>query len=149
MEKDKIFHPEEKYQLPAYGNQWIPLAVKCSMKQKIKISALLDGFCRGGSISHINLSAPFTSFEQAWQMLNYVADSGVKYFAFCLRISACQNNHGFFGDLCPFCNKPKITSYQRIVGFLVPEITYSKQRKQEFLMRTWFDVLSDQHQAVL
>ena len=149
MEKDKIFYPNEKYELPAYGNQWIPLAVKCTMKQKIKISALLDLYCKGGSISHINLSAPFTSFDQAWQMLNYVADAGVKYFAFCLRISACENNHGFFGDVCPYCNKPKMTSYQRIVGFLVPDITYSKQRKQEFAMRTWFDVLSDQHQAVL
>ena len=149
MEKDKIFYPNEKYELPAYGNQWIPLAVKCTMKQKIKISALLDFYCKGGSISHINLSAPFTSFDQAWQMLNYVADAGVKYFAFCLRISACENNHGFFGAVCPYCNKPKITSYQRIVGFLVPDITYSKQRKQQFAMRTWFDVLSDQHQAVI
>jgi ribonucleoside-triphosphate reductase len=87
---------------------------------------LLDFFCAGGSISHINLSAPFTSFEQAWEMLNYVADAGVKYFAFCLRISACENNHGFFGDVCPYCSKSKITSYQRIVGFLVPDITYSK-----------------------
>lgn len=149
MEKDKIFCPNEKYELPAYGNQWIPLAVKCSMQQKIRISALLDQACNGGSISHINLSAPFTSFDQAWQMLNYVADMGVKYFAFCLRISSCENNHGFFGNTCPYCNKPKITSYQRIVGFLVPDITYSKQRKQEFSMRTWFDVLSDEYEAVL
>ena len=149
MEKDKIFHPDEKYELPAYGNQWIPLAVKCTLQEKIRISALLDKYCNGGSIMHCNLSAPFTSFDQAWEMLNYVADQGVKYFAFCLRISACENNHGFFGDVCPYCGKPKITSYQRIVGFLVPTLTYSKERKQEFMMRTWFDVLSDEHNAVL
>lgn len=149
MEKDKFFYPNEKYELPAYGNQWIPLAVKCTMQEKIRISALLDTYCNGGSISHINLSAPFTSFDQAWEMLNYTADAGVKYFAFCLRISACDNNHGFFGEICPHCGLPKKTSYQRIVGFLVPASTYSAERKEEFAMRTWFDVLSDEHNAIL
>ena len=149
MEKDKFFYPNEKYELPAYGNQWIPLAVKCTMQEKIRISALLDQYCNGGSISHINLSAPFTSFDQAWEMLNYTADAGVKYFAFCLRISACENNHGFFGDVCPHCGLSKKTSYQRIVGFLVPASTYSIERKEEFAMRTWFDVLSDEHNAIL
>ena len=48
--------------------------------------------------------------------LNYVAQSGVIYFAFCTRISACESNHGFYGDICPICGKPKVTTYQRIVG---------------------------------
>lgn len=49
-------------------------------------------------------------------MLNYIADQGVTYFAFNLRISACKNNHGFYGDTCPECGEPKVTTYQRIVG---------------------------------
>ena len=142
MAKDKIFCPNEKYELPTYGNQWIPLAVKCTIEQKIKISALLDRYCDGGSISHINLEAPFTNFDQAWNILNHVADAGVKYFAFCLRISSCKNNHGFFGDTCPICGNPKVTSYQRIVGFLTPETSYSSERKKEFAMRDWFDLNS-------
>ena len=73
-------------------------------------------------------------------MLNYVADSGVPYFAFCTRISACEENHGFYGDKCPICGKPKVTTYQRVVGFLTPEKTYSKERKAEFKMRDWFDL---------
>jgi len=103
MYKDKELYPCERYELPVYGNQWIPLAVKCTIDEKIRISALLDGYCNGGSISHINLQSPFTNFEQAWIVLNKVADAGVKYFAFCVRISACKNNHGFFGDTCPYC----------------------------------------------
>jgi len=140
MNKDQYFFPDEKYELPTYGNQWIPLAVRCTLEEKIRISALLDTFCNGGSIAHINLESPFTDFDQAWEVLNYVADSGVKYFAFCVRISACKNNHGFFGNVCPHCGEPKVTSYQRIVGFLVPERTYSQERKKEFAMRDWFDV---------
>lgn len=149
MEKDKIFHPNEIYDKPLYGNQWIPLAVKTTIYEKIKISAELDKACSGGSISHINLSAPFTNFEQAWDALNMVADAGVVYFAFCTRISACKNNHGFYGDVCPYCGGEVFTKYNRIVGFLVPDVNYSKERKVEFGMRDWMNVLNDEHSAIV
>ena len=144
MEKDRFFYPNEKYELPLYGNQWIPLGVKTTMSEKIRLSAILDEACSGGSIAHINLDAPFKDFDTAWEVLNRVADAGVTYFAFNLKISACESNHGFFGETCPVCGKPKATTYQRIVGFLTPERTYSKERKAEFQMRDWFDLNSMQ-----
>lgn len=140
MEKDKLFFPDEKYDLPLYGNQWIPLGIKTTIAEKVRVSAILDKACSGGSIVHINISSPFNSFEEAWYMMNYVADAGVNYFAFNLRISACDNNHGFFGDTCPECGHPVETTYQRIVGFLTPTKTYSEARKKEFAMRDWFDL---------
>lgn len=140
MQKDKIFYPNEKYSLPLYGNQWIPLGVKTTLAEKVRLSAALDKACNGGSIAHINIDKPFNNFETAWDMLNYIADQGVVYFAFCTRISACEENHGFYGDTCPICGKPKVTTYQRIVGFLTPERTYSKERKAEFKMRDWMDL---------
>ena len=143
MEKDKELFPAEDYALPLYGNQWIPLAVKTTMQEKTRISAALDKACSGGSIAHINISAPFANFDQAWEMLNYVADAGVVYFAFCVRISVCRHNHSFYGNVCPVCGEPKFTSVQRVVGFLVPESAYSSERKAEFRMRDWMDVLSD------
>ena len=140
MQKDKIFFPNEIYELPLYGNQWIPLGVKTTIEEKIKLSAILDDACSGGSIAHINIDAPFNNFDVAWNMLNRIADAGVTYFAFNVKISACENNHGFYGNVCPICGKPKVTTYQRIVGFLTPERTYSKERKEEFQMRDWFDL---------
>ena len=140
MQKDKIFFPNEAYELPLYGNQWIPLGVKTTIEEKIKLSAILDDACSGGSIAHINIDAPFNNFDVAWNMLNRIADAGVTYFAFNVKISACENNHGFYGNVCPICGKPKVTTYQRIVGFLTPERTYSKERKEEFQMRDWFDL---------
>ena len=140
MKKDKYFFPNEKYELPLYANQWIPLAVHTSIENKIKISARIDEACTGGSISHINIDSPFQSFEVAWDLLCELAKQGVKYFAFCTRISACEHNHGFYGDICPICGKPKITTYQRIVGFLTPVRTYSKERKEEFYKRDWMKV---------
>ena len=139
MQKDKLFYPKERYELPLYGNQWYPLGVQTTLQEKIDISALFDKACNGGSICHINLDAPLTNFDTAWKLLNYIADKGVIYFAFNLRINACAKNHGFYGDTCPVCGGKVQTSYQRIVGFLVPTKTYSKERKKEFTMRRWFD----------
>lgn len=140
MQKDMFFYPNQVYELPLYGNQWIPLGVKTSIQEKVKLSATLDKACNGGSIAHINIDAPFNDFDTAWKLLNYIADAGVVYFAFCARISACVNNHGFYGNKCPICGRDKVTTYQRIVGFLTPEKTYSKERKAEFSMRDWMDL---------
>ena len=140
MQKDMFFYPNQAYDLPLYGNQWIPLGVKTTLNEKIKLSAILDKACNGGSIAHINLDAPFNNFDTAWKLLNHIADAGVVYFAFCTRISACSKNHGFYGNKCPVCGGDKVTSYQRIVGFLTPEKTYSKERKSEFSMRDWMDL---------
>ena len=54
QEKDQQLYPNEIYELPLMGNQWIPLGVKCSLDEKIKLSAALDEVCGGGcaSMSH-------------------------------------------------------------------------------------------------
>ena len=100
-ERPVLFFLMKKYELPLYGNQWIPLGVKTSLAEKIHLSAILDKACSGGSIAHINLDAPLQNFDVAWDLLNHIADEGVTYFAFCTRISACKHNHGFYGETCP------------------------------------------------
>ena len=140
MQKDQMFFPNEAYELPLYGNQFIPLGVKTTLNEKIRISAELDKACSGGSISHINLEAPITNFDTAWNLTNYIADMGVLYFAFCVRISTCKNNHAFYGKTCPVCGNPVETTWQRIVGFLTPEKSYSKERKAEFALRDWYEI---------
>lgn len=92
------------------------------------------------SILHANLDAPIEDFNTMWRLVNYIADSGLTYFAFCVRISACKHNHGFYGNVCPECGCPVETTYQRIVGFLTPVKTYSKERKQEFYKREWHKI---------
>lgn len=139
MEKDRMFHPNEIYELPLYANQWIPLGVKTTIAEKIRISAILDEACSGGSITHINIEAPFADKEEAWKALNYIVSKGVTYFAFTSKICTCKNNHGFFGTTCPKCGNPVNTKWRRIVGFYVPEITYSAPRKAEAGLRTDFD----------
>lgn len=123
-----------------YSNQWIPLSEKCTIKEKLRLSSILDKKCSGGSIAHINLESNFPNTEVAWQMLNRIAQSGVIYFAFNTRINECINHHGFVGtDICPTCGNPVYDTYQRIVGYLTPTRGYSKDRFRGFNTRQWYD----------
>lgn len=141
MQKDKYFYPRAKiYDLPLYGNQFIPLGIKTTLQERIRIAAEFDGYCSGGSILHANIDAPFNSFDKAWEMVNYIAEQGVTYFAFNTKIQACESNHAFYGTVCPECGKPAATEYTRIVGFYTPVKSYSKERKAEFYLRRWENI---------
>lgn len=138
MIKDKFFYEDaDIYDLPLYGNQFMPLGVQTTLQERIRVQALFDSYCNGGSILHANIDAPFDSFEKAWKMVNYIADAGVTYFAFNTKIQACEHNHAFYGTTCPICGKPIATEYTRIVGFYTPIKTWSKYRRQEYSMRRW------------
>ena len=141
LQKDKILYPNTVVEdLPLYGNQFIPLGIKTTLQERIRIAAMFDSFCNGGSILHINVDAPFDSTEKAWDMLNYVTDMGVTYFAFTGKIQACEKNHSFYGKKCPVCGGEVATEYSRIVGFWTPVRTYSKERKAEWKMRQWENI---------
>ena len=138
MRKDKFFYPDAKiFELPLYGNQFIPLGVQTTLAERVHIAAEFDRYCNGGSILHANIDAPFDSFDKAWEMVNYISDAGVTYFAFNTKIQACENNHAFYGTTCPCCGKPIETEYTRIVGFYTPIKTWSKERTNEYKLRKW------------
>ena len=66
MKKDKFFYPNANiYDLPLYGNQFVPLGIKTTLAERVRVQALFDNFCNGGSILHANIDAPFNSFEKA------------------------------------------------------------------------------------
>lgn len=132
-----LFDLDDKF---IYSSQWIPLSTKCTIQEKLRLSAILDEKCSGGSIAHINLEANFPNTDVAWDMLNKIAQAGVIYFAFNTRINECKKHHGFVGtDICPTCGEPVHDTYQRIVGYLVPKRSYSKDRKREFSTRQWYE----------
>ena len=141
MKKDKFFYPNaDIYDLPLYGNQFIPLGIKTTLVERIRIQAMFDGFCNGGSILHANIDTPFDSYEKAYKMTCYIADMGVTYFAFNTKIQACEDNHAFYGTNCPTCGKPASTEYTRVVGFYTPISTWSKERKSEYNLRRWENI---------
>ena len=138
MKKDKFFYPRAKiYDLPLYGNQFVPLGIKTTLQERVRIQAMFDSYCNGGSILHANIDAPFDSFEKAWKLTEYIADQGVTYFAFNTKIQACEDNHAFYGNVCPECGKPVDSEYTRIVGFYTKIKTWSKERTAEYKLRKW------------
>ena len=123
-----------------YSNQWIPLTEKCTINEKIKTAAILDNKCSGGAIAHINIDNNFPNTDMAWEMLNYIASQGVIYFCYNTKINVCKNHHGFVdSDICPECGEHACDTYQRVVGFLTPSKSYSKERFKEFSARQWYD----------
>ena len=123
-----------------YSNQWIPLTEKCTINEKIRTSAILDNKCSGGAIAHINIDNNFPNEDMAWDMLNYIASQGVIYFCYNTKINVCKNHHGFVdSDICPECGEHACDTYQRVVGFLTPSKSYSKERFKEFSARQWYD----------
>jgi ribonucleoside-triphosphate reductase len=141
MRKDKFFYPDSDiYDLPLYGNQFIPLGIQTTFQERVRIQAMFDSFCNGGSILHANIDAPFDSFEKALRMTNYIAQSGVTYFAFNTRIQVCKYNHAFYGEICPECGNPVDGEFTRISGFYTKIKTWSKARKEEYKMRKWENI---------
>ena len=135
---DELLYPDTVVKdLPLYGNQFIPLGIKTTLQERVRIASLFDSYCNGGSIAHINIEAPFKSFDDAWKLTEYIADQGLTYFAFNTKIQACKHNHAFYGTKCPICGGPVETEYTRIVGFYTPIKTWSKPRKEEYKMREW------------
>lgn len=140
--KDNLLYSEQEQDF-IYSNQWVPLQEKCTLNEKIKLGAILDKKCGGGQISHINVQGDFANEEQSWNLLNYIANKGVIYFAYNKAISVCEDEHAFFGDICPKCGKYVKDTFCRVVGFLTPISSYSKERKEEFKNRKWFDLNND------
>lgn len=135
--KDRWIYPDaEVYSL--YSNQWIPLTAKCTLQEKVRLGAVLDKQCGGGQISHINIESRFSTEEQSWNMLNYIANAGVIYFAYNTKISVCEDEHAFYGDICPECGKPVADYFTRVVGFLTPVSSWIKERREEYTNRQWF-----------
>ena len=138
---DNLLYEQNKYFI--YSNQWIPLTEQCTIQEKCRLGSLFDAKCGGGCIAHIDIENRFPTKDAAWDMLNYVASSGVIYFAFTTKISVCEDKHAFIGSQhCPRCGKPVADQYARVVGFYTPVSSYQKIRKREFNHRKWYNVLN-------
>lgn len=120
-----------------YGNQWIPLKEEASIFKRIEASKL-DNYCGGGAILHINLGENFNSFDDAWEFTVNLAKQGIKYFSYISLIDICNQDHSFFGDICPICGGKSVEKGIKIVGYLVKERSFKDERKEELKQRKFY-----------
>ena len=73
-------------------------------------------------------------------MTNYIAQQGVTYCAFNTKILVSEDNHAFYGSVCPTCGKPVNGEYLRIAGFYTPINSWSSERKAEYKMRKFYSL---------
>ncbi|MBQ3421966.1 MAG: hypothetical protein IJH34_09905 [Romboutsia sp.] len=140
---DNLIYEQDKYFI--YSNQWIPLMEKCTIQEKCRLGSVLDAKCGGGCIAHINVEGRFPNRDTAWEMLNYVASTGVIYFAFTTKINVDEDKHAFIGTTtCPKCGKPMVDQFARVVGFYTPVSAYQKIRKREFDARKWYNIANQE-----
>lgn len=61
---DEMLYPEVVIKdLPLYGNQFLPLGIKATLQERVRIASTFDNYCNGGSILHVNIEAPFNNFD--------------------------------------------------------------------------------------
>lgn len=136
--KDKLIFGEDCIDTYIYGNQWVPLNQRCDVMERIKVASILDDKCGGGVMLHVNLNENFKDEEQRWLFMNKLAKAGVIYSSFITKINVCENDHSFYGDVCPLCNMPVSDSYIKIVGYLVKQSSYKKERAKEMNERYFY-----------
>lgn len=132
--KDKLlFKDAQKYKL--YSNQWIALTETADMFERIRVSGYLDKKCGGGQMLHITLGEEYKNEEQAFEMAKFLARKGVIYYSDVKIIQYCKNDHNFYGNTCGICGEKAEGNITKIVGFMVKDAYFKKERKEELSNR--------------
>jgi len=91
----------------------------------------------GGQASHLNLEENLSK-EQYTKLLEYAVKCGNNYITFNVPQTQCDDcgfiaKHPF--DECPECGSTHTTKWTRVIGYLRPTKTWSKDRQEEYTYR--------------
>lgn len=98
-----------------------------------------SAYCDGGSALHCNLE-DHLSKEQYLKLIDFAIANGTNYFTFNITNSKCEDcgyitKHPIIE--CPKCKSNNITQYTRIIGYLRPISSFSKDRQIEASKRKY------------
>ena len=99
----------------------------------------------GGSALHCNLEEHLSK-EQYLKLIDFAIQEGTSYFTFNVPNSKCEDcNHIVKAPItqCPKCDSEHITWYTRIIGYLRPITSFSKDRQIEASKRTYSKTLEN------
>ena len=96
-------------------------------------------FTDGGSACHVNLEEHLSK-EQYLKLIDFAVQEGTNYFTFNIPNSKCEDC-GYIVKApiteCPKCNSKDVTWYTRIIGYLRPITSFSRDRQIEAEKRTY------------
>jgi ribonucleoside-triphosphate reductase len=96
-------------------------------------------FTDGGSALHCNLEEHLSK-EQYLKLIDFAVQEGTSYFTFNIPNSKCEDC-GYIVKSpihkCPKCDSENITWYTRVIGYLRPISSFSKDRQIEAAKRTY------------
>jgi ribonucleoside-triphosphate reductase len=133
-EKDRIIgFIDEEDGIDFYSNQFIPLThPEVDVLTRMEIQGVLDQYCDGGSILHINTKQRITKAEMMKKLIELACSKGVVYFAVNYAIHECAKGHVWAGaETCPVCGGNATETYTRVVGFLTNTKHWNKQRREK------------------
>ena len=133
---DKLLFGNKAVPYSIYSNQTVPLTEKVDVYDRMDKDGRINLLLTGGGIVHLTIGER-VSPKQALHLIEYAVKSGCEHFALNLIHSVCEEGHVSEGkhSTCKICGKPIVDYSLRIVGFLRPVSTWSKERKKEFYER--------------
>lgn len=118
-----------------YSNQYIPLINEADMITRLDLSGRFMKMISGGGIVHINSEAQIDTDEKMFELIKYIASSGVPHCAVCYRFGKCEDHPativGQYRSTCPVCGKPITHTRARVIGYFSDEHNWHPVR-QEF-----------------
>jgi ribonucleoside-triphosphate reductase len=118
-----------------YSNQYIPLINEADMITRLDLSGRFMKMISGGGIVHINSEAMIDTDEKMFELIKYIANSGVPHCAVCYRFGKCEDHQativGQNRSTCPVCGKTITHTRARVIGYFSDEHNWHPVR-QEF-----------------
>jgi ribonucleoside-triphosphate reductase len=129
--KDAILFDGNVHPRSLYSNQFIPVTVPVSKKDRIEATGEYMRYMTGGSILHLNVDEAIKDPMVMYEVMKYMIESGVDHFAINYGFSRCVKGHSCTGihNLCPECLSMIEDYLTRIVGYFVPVSTWNRERR--------------------
>ena len=136
--KDGYFVPRDRNLFASYFfNPWDD---KISVLDKMYLHGkCTSAFADGGQACHINLMEDL-SVEQYLKMIDYSTKEGTNYWTINRPISVCADCGCVVdgpADVCPKCGSKEMDWWTRIIGYLRPLSSFSKERFKEAKKRIY------------
>ena len=142
--KNYNWDKEDGYKVPEDRNLYNSYFYNAHDNTSVLDKFILHGrqtyqYTDGGSSLHCNLDEHLSK-EQYLKLIDFAIQEGTNYFTFNIPNSKCEDcGHIVKAPItkCPKCNSENITWYTRIIGYLRPITSFSKDRRIEAEKRTY------------